>query len=377
MNLDFLRIVPLALGFFFIIRMKKLSPEKNESGESPLVSIIIPARNEEKNIKEALDSLLNQTYRNSEIIVVDDDSTDGTYEIASSMGVKVVKSKPENGWTGKNMACHVGFLNSKGDVIVFIDADVRLHRTAIEIMVRKILKSGGIVSVMPFMLVKHWFERISLQYYLIGCFSLLAFKKTEGMFGACYGISRENYMKTGGHEGIKGEVLDDISLAKRAASLGLKVYNYYSRQLVSAYFYPGGIKEMIMGWTRNFPLGAKTISPVSFLMVFFWVSGVIGSGLKPLLHLLIPGRVELSIADFFYYSIFGAQILIASRRIGDFGFFFSIFYFFPSIFFTVSFLISAVKLIFYPSINWKNRRIEVRKFKRRLSLSFCSFLNTS
>lgn len=358
-RIDLLRFFALLLGFFYLLRMKTLNPLRYENKQNPFVSVIIPARNEEKNIKELLSTLQKQTYKNMEVIVVDDDSNDRTYQIAKALGARVIKSAPEEGWMGKNMACYKGFLASKGDILIFIDADVRLGKRAVETLVSKISKTGGIVSVMPFMLVKHWYERISLLYYLVGCFSLLAFKKTEGMFGACYAISRKDYVTIGGHESIKGEILDDISLAKRAASLGLRVSNFYSRKMISAYFYPGGFKEMVRGWTRNFPLGAKTISFASFLLVFIWVSGAIGSGIKPLIALFFPGSSDFSAVDLFYYASFAAQIIIASRRIGDFGFFFPMLYFIPSIFFAFSFIISVIRLLFAPSINWKNRKIKI------------------
>jgi chlorobactene glucosyltransferase len=104
----------------------------------PFVSIIVPARNEEKNIKKCLLTLLNQSYANSEVIAIDDNSTDNTLQImneikndkrilesASKSGkLKVLSltSKPE-GWTGKAWASEQGYLESQGDVLLFTDAD--------------------------------------------------------------------------------------------------------------------------------------------------------------------------------------------------------------------------------------------------------------
>jgi cellulose synthase/poly-beta-1,6-N-acetylglucosamine synthase-like glycosyltransferase len=104
----------------------------------PFVSIIVPARNEGKNIKKCLLTLLNQSYANSEVIAIDDNSTDNTLQIlneikndkrilesASKRGkLKVLSltSKPE-GWTGKAWASEQGYLESQGDVLLFTDAD--------------------------------------------------------------------------------------------------------------------------------------------------------------------------------------------------------------------------------------------------------------
>ena len=98
--------------------------------EFPKVSVILPARNEEKYIAKCLDSLLNQSYPNFEIVAINDSSSDGTDEIIQRYHIlnsKVVainaESKQEEGWIGKNWACYQGYLNSTGEIFLFTDAD--------------------------------------------------------------------------------------------------------------------------------------------------------------------------------------------------------------------------------------------------------------
>jgi chlorobactene glucosyltransferase len=113
---------------------------KNEGGgrvntttyDLPVVSIIIPARNEENYVDECLNSLLKQTYQNFETVVVDDGSSDRTAEIFQYYGkkdarIKIVfidekRNKP-NGWTGKTWTCYQGYIHSTGNILHFTDAD--------------------------------------------------------------------------------------------------------------------------------------------------------------------------------------------------------------------------------------------------------------
>ena len=102
---------------------------ENSSNQNPKVSIILPARNEEKFIGKCLESFVNQDYPNYEIMVIDDSSDDKTWEIIEKYAKKSDKvvavkaeSKPD-GWMGKNWACIEGFKRATGDLLLFTDAD--------------------------------------------------------------------------------------------------------------------------------------------------------------------------------------------------------------------------------------------------------------
>jgi len=102
--------------------------EKKEH-EKPKVSIILPARNEEKFIEKCLNSLLNQDYDNYEIIAINDSSKDSTGNIIKKYSKKFPKvisvdAKPKpDGWIGKNWACIEGYKKASGDLLLFTDAD--------------------------------------------------------------------------------------------------------------------------------------------------------------------------------------------------------------------------------------------------------------
>ena len=118
----------LLFRIFCYFKIDKLNL-KTEILSQPLISIIIPARNEHLNIQRCLQSIKNQSYSNYEVIIVDDNSTDDTYKIAEKFcqnddRFSIVKINHDNpDWVGKNYACHKGYKKSNGSILLFIDAD--------------------------------------------------------------------------------------------------------------------------------------------------------------------------------------------------------------------------------------------------------------
>jgi glycosyltransferase involved in cell wall biosynthesis len=133
--------IDLALGNRATEYLKTVPPWQDPSG-GPLLSIIVPARNEEKHIEAALQSLLNQDYRKMEILVVDDRSSDGTAVILDRMAqvhnrlrVFHIEELPE-GWLGKNHALHYGARHASGEFLLFADADVVMHPSTVSRAIR-------------------------------------------------------------------------------------------------------------------------------------------------------------------------------------------------------------------------------------------------
>src|SRR5919198_5060012 len=122
------------ISFKRLPKIESMNQQHAVREEFPKVSVILPARNEEKYIAKCLDSLINQSYPNFEIVAINDSSSDRTDEIIQryhTLNSKVVvainaEPKPEAGqerWTGKNWACYQGYLNSTGEILLFTDAD--------------------------------------------------------------------------------------------------------------------------------------------------------------------------------------------------------------------------------------------------------------
>ena len=133
---------------------------KNSSNQIPKVSIILPARNEEKFIGKCLESFVQQDYTNYEIMAIDDSSDDKTWEIIekhakSSEKVVPVKAEPKpDGWMGKNWACMEGFKRSTGDLLLFTDADTQYSEKVISFAVAHLLSEKlDVLTVIPLSLI--------------------------------------------------------------------------------------------------------------------------------------------------------------------------------------------------------------------------------
>jgi len=142
---------------------------ENTSKSVPKVSIILPARNEEKFIGKCLDSLIKQDYENYEIIVIDDSSEDLTREIILEYAKKDSKvipvsarPKPE-GWMGKNWACMEGYRKATGELLLFTDADTSHSEKILSLAVSHLISFDlDALSVIPKMLAFDFWTKITL-----------------------------------------------------------------------------------------------------------------------------------------------------------------------------------------------------------------------
>jgi 4,4'-diaponeurosporenoate glycosyltransferase len=167
-----IELAVVVIGFMaaavLFYRIPKLPEAEAPAQSTPAVSIVIPARNEEKNLDLLLRDLTLQTLRPLEIICVDDASEDRTAEVARAYGVRVlsVKDKPED-WTGKTWACQQGAEAAGGNLLLFLDADVRLGRRGLEKLMSARRKSGGTISVQPYHRTEKNYEQLSLVFNLV------------------------------------------------------------------------------------------------------------------------------------------------------------------------------------------------------------------
>ena len=150
-------------------RTPYLDKFNNSSKQTPKVSIILPARNEEKFIGKCLESFIQQDYENYEIMAVDDSSDDRTWQIiekyaASSEKVVPIKAKPKpDGWMGKNWACMEGFNRASGDLLLFTDADTRYSEKVISFAVTHLLSEKlDVLTVIPRLLCLDNITKITL-----------------------------------------------------------------------------------------------------------------------------------------------------------------------------------------------------------------------
>ncbi len=326
------------------------------------ISVIIPARNEKKNLPNILASLREQTLKPYEIIVCDDHSTDGTDEIAKSFGVTVIKSPPlpEN-WTGKNWAVWNGFLNSSGEILVFLDADVTLKKRALEVLVSTREKSKGVISVVPFHYTRKFYERLSMVLYLLGVFVFTSpferKNKNKGLYGSCIVATRADYEKINGHSGVSFELLDDLNLGKRFLDFDIPVKNYIGCGQVAFRMYPNGIWGEIYGFGKGAVLSTSNLMPSTMSLTVLWVLGLLVTGFgTPILILLHQPSAIFFLVGYLFYTF---QFFYFLHYTGRYGWFIPIFHFISSAFFIFVILYSFYRVTFVGSVSWKGREIKV------------------
>ncbi|MCA9982582.1 MAG: glycosyltransferase, partial [Anaerolineales bacterium] len=149
-------------------RFLRLQAPANGSADAtaPCVSILIPARNEAAVIGESVQLLSAQGYSQREIIVLDDNSEDGTGSIAQQAAgdVRVLTGSPlPAGWMGKNWACHQLAQHAQGDILLFTDADVRWQPGALAAVVDLFERTeADLLTVWPTQITVSWGERLTV-----------------------------------------------------------------------------------------------------------------------------------------------------------------------------------------------------------------------
>jgi glycosyltransferase involved in cell wall biosynthesis len=228
-----------------------------------MVSIIVPARNEEISLGACLQSLLGQRGVTREIIVVDDGSTDRTRQIAESFaGVKTVAAGPlEEGWTGKNNALRTGASQARGTWLLFTDADtVHVHGSLARAVAEATRENADLLSYSPEQIVESFAERIVMPIV----FAELAVEYPPARVrdnksdvvaanGQYILVRRKAYDYVQGHLLIAGEILEDVALAKTFRRAGLRVYFRYGGDAVRTRMYRNWA-QMREGWTKNLAL---------------------------------------------------------------------------------------------------------------------------
>jgi len=240
-------IIAAGLLFFMINVILNLRSLKKPGKDSvmpepaPLVSVLVPARDEETNIETCLESLRKQDYPNYEILVLDDNSTDNTSNIVSRIAagddrVRLVKGEPlPEGWGGKSFACYQLAERASGSWLLFVDADT-VHTSD---MLRKVIAMAhklkpSLLSGFPRQLTSSLPQKIVIPvfYFILLIFLPLWWlhrskePKPSMAIGQFLLFPREEYWRIGGHEAVKSKILEDVCL-------GIEVSRHGGRHLAA------------------------------------------------------------------------------------------------------------------------------------------------
>jgi hypothetical protein len=267
----------LAAGALLLARIPTPRPAPRRwSAGIPDVSVIVPARDEEATLPVLLRSLRALDPAPHEIIVVDDSSTDATATVAAANGATVLAATPPPGWAGKPFACHLGAEAATGTHLLFLDADTRLAPDALARLVGEHAARGGLLSVQPHHHTERAYEQLSAFFSvaaMMGTGAFAAARPASGAmaFGPCMLTSVADYRAAGGHAAVRGEVLEDVRLARSYRSRGLPVHCLGGGDVVGFRMYPGGTRQLVEGWTKNIASGAALSPPWALLGVVAWV----------------------------------------------------------------------------------------------------------
>ncbi|MFC1914523.1 glycosyltransferase [Chloroflexota bacterium] len=284
MSTDFLiHIVLWFLGFLFFFSLPVCKNAKAKSIARPAVSIVVPARNEATNIPNLLKSLKGQIKVSDEILVVDDDSEDNTTAVAVEEGATVIKSKAMPlGWTGKTWACYQGAQSATGKILLFLDADTVVEDGGLDRIIGCYSTMDGVFSIQPYHKMRKLYEQLSAFFNLVlmaamGSFTIFGrMVKPIGLFGPAIALEKKLYSESSGFEQVKGEILEDLAFGTEFKKRGVKLYCYGGKNTVSFRMYPGGLSQLITGWSKGFAMGAaKTSIPVLIMIIALVQRGIL------------------------------------------------------------------------------------------------------
>jgi chlorobactene glucosyltransferase len=258
-----------AIGFRGLLQSSLWGPRIRSGGKRAssedfaLISVIVPAHNEQATIEECLRSVLEQDYPCFELILVDDRSKDLTASIASNLArdrpnFKMITVRElAQGWTGKCHALDVGVRHASGEWLAFLDADSTLDRTALRQCYQGALKHKvSMVTLSPKFILKTFWEKALQPAFAVASSILFPLPEVNdpaspvasanGMF---FLISRYAYDKIGGHHDVKGLAVEDIGIGKRVKASGLGLLFANGRHLLRTRMYVG-FRATLDGWTR-------------------------------------------------------------------------------------------------------------------------------
>lgn len=334
------------------------------SSDGGLVTVVIPARNEADRLPVLLADLARQSRMADQIVVVDDASDDGTGAVARRFaGVEVVTAPPvPEGWTGKSWACATGAAASRGDTLVFLDADVSLADDALAAVLTTWNQHGGLLSVQPHHHMKRPVETLSLPFNLItmmgvGIGSVVPTRHQWAAAGPCMVTSREDYERVGGHSSIRSEVAEDLALAGRFTDLDLPVRCVAGGGQVRFRMYRD-LRGIFEGWSKNLATGARRTPPVRGLLTVWWVSALLTVAMQVAGAIVSGGGgVDLSTVAALYAAV-TLQVAVLARQVGRFGLAAAVW---PVLlgFFVAVFAWSSVRTLVAREVTWSGRTIRV------------------
>ncbi len=323
----FLVIIALAGLYFFSIALANMLWMRRETKsadltDGPLISVLVPARNEEIHIGPCIESLMNQTYKNYEVLVIDDNSTDKTGEILASIKERypdklfLYTGKPlEEGWNGKPFALNQLCKHAKGEFFLFTDADTVHSSRSVSIAatnmlyhkvdflsgyIRQRFVSFGEKITVPLMYILSFFI-LPLWVCKWGKASLLA-----AAVGQYICVKADTFMNAGGFEQVKKVTTEDVYLARSMKKHGAKtVFVDLKDAAICRMYY--SYKECVSGIGKNiFDFMGKN----SLILIFAIIGVLLFLALPPFITMVITiSTIYSKNIDVFMLAAFWANTI--------------------------------------------------------------------
>lgn len=307
----------LPAGYLLIRRIPICSPAQAHPRIS--LSIIIPARNEEQNLPRLLASIVRSATHPTEVLVVDDGSTDRTAALAASFGARVLSAgaKPAI-WTGKSWACYQGAQNATGELLLFLDADTYFLPGGLDRVLSRWWSEQDprlILSLLPYHAMNSAYEQLSLFFNVLmasgaGGFGAIA---TPRLFGQSLLISKEAYFGAGGHASVRGVVLENLRWAGTLRDCGARILCVGGQGTLHMRMFPNGLRQMSESWAKAFLQGAADSGAMVLTIAIMWISALWSATLL----LIMPsghGRFSLALV----YCLLGLQIARLAGQLGSY-----------------------------------------------------------
>ncbi len=348
-------------GWWLFLRARLVPAVRGPAGRSP-VAVVVPARDEDRNIVRLLDGLDAQLAPATEIVVVDDHSTDGTGRRAARPGVTVVTSAAlPPGWTGKSWACTQGVGASAADVLVFLDADTDPAPGFLAAVLAERQRVGGVLTVQPFHRMDRWWERAAAIFNVVAVMGVGGngapgrTGRVVGAYGPCIVCRRADYEAVGGHAAVRASVVEDLDLGRRFLAAGVPVHARLGRGTIEFRMYASW-RALVEGFTKNFAFGATGIPRLRSALIALWIAMLVAA-VQVGVTAVTAGAGGAAAAAI--YAGVVAQLLVLLRRLGNFGVATAVAFPIPLAVFVVVFVRSLVARVL-GRVTWKGRAIPTR-----------------
>lgn len=249
----------------------------------PKASVLIPARDEAGVIGATVSALLAQDYSDFEVVLLDDQSSDGTAQVALAAAggdprLRVLTGRPlPDGWLGKNWACEQLAEAADGDLLVFTDADVCWEPRALAALAGELSANGcDLLTVWPTQRTETMAERLVVPLMALAILGylpalavhVLPWPAFAAANGQCLAFRRDAYATVGGHAAVRAEVVEDVALARRIKAAGLRLRMADGAGLIGCRMYHNW-PEVRDGYAKNILSGHAGSVPFLLLSTFF------------------------------------------------------------------------------------------------------------